>query len=294
MTIGEAQQYTRQFLEKHYETREAGNIMHLLMEKLTGMQKVDRLLAKERPLLPEQLNRLNAWLEKLAASQPVQYVLGEAWFAGMCLQVNPHVLIPRPETEELVAWALRDCSEEKIRAPKVLDIGTGSGCIAVAFQKSLPDATTMAIDYSSEALTCAENNARAQHTDIRFLQLDFLVASERDSLPVMDIILSNPPYIPASEKKNMSPRVWQQEPATALFVPDSDPLVFYQAIAAFGKTHLRKSGAIYMELYEELGALTARLFREQGYTTELRKDMQGRDRMLKAAFERQKDNLFNT
>ncbi|HVZ24437.1 MAG TPA: peptide chain release factor N(5)-glutamine methyltransferase [Sediminibacterium sp.] len=284
MTIGEAQRYARQRLEEHYEPREAGNIMHLLLEKLTGLQKTDRLLAKERPLLPEQMTQLANWLEQLAAARPVQYVIGEAWFSGICLKVNPAVLIPRPETEELVDWAVQDCRQANIRGPKVLDIGTGSGCIAIAFQKKIPGSETLAIDISDDALLCAKNNALIHDTPVRFQRLDFLAAPERGRLPVCDLILSNPPYIPAAEKVNMSPRVWQQEPASALFVPDHDPLLFYRNIATFGKTHLAKAGAIYLELYEELGEPTAQLFRQEGYMTWLRKDMQGKDRILKAVF----------
>jgi release factor glutamine methyltransferase len=286
MTIREAQLYARQVLEKQYETREAGNIMYLLMEKLTGMQKVDRLLAKEQSLLPEQVNRLDLWLDQLAQSKPVQYVLGEAWFSGMCFRVNPAVLIPRPETEELVDWVVQDCLQENISSPKVLDIGTGSGCIAIAFQKKIPRADTVAIDISKEALQCAETNAGLLKAPVRFLQIDFLSVSEREMLPAVDIILSNPPYIPFAEKKNMSPRVWQQEPGSALFVPDSDPLLFYRNIAIFGQTHLRAEGAVFLELYEELGEQTVQLFRQHGYVTQLKKDMQGKDRMLKAVVNR--------
>jgi len=197
---------------------------------------------------------------------------------GYICDVDENVLIPRPETEELVDWISKENSEGVM-----LDIGTGSGCIPVSLKKKLPVADIHACDVSGSALIVAQKNANENKTPIQFHQLDFLDPEQRKSLPSFDIIVSNPPYIPQKDKPEMHKNVLNHEPHIALFVEDDDPLIFYKAIASFATDHLKKDGAIYMEIHERLGRDVLRLFNESGFTkTILRKDLQEKDRMVKA------------
>jgi len=215
------------------------------------------------------------------AHEPVQYVLNETWFSGLKLYVDKSVLIPRPETEELVEWIIDGC-RFPIDKLSILDIGSGSGCIAIALKRRLGKAEVWSCDISSDALQVAKKNAASLSVDVNFIELDFLSVEQRATLPLFDIIVSNPPYVAMQESNNMRPNVLDYEPSTALFVPDDDPLVFYRAIADFGKTHLKKSGSIFIELNEGLGKKTTEIFRAQEYLVELKPDMQQKDRMIKA------------
>lgn len=321
MTIQEGYRFVCEALYAIYDRREAENIGALVIEKITGLQKMDRSLNKNKFLSAEQESRLAHYAQLLLQHRPVQYVLGEAWFYGMPLYVDEHVLIPRPETEELVEWIVRDVglqgsgyrlqgsgsrfqvtgyglqggaddgtggagkgAERQGKAPSVLDIGTGSGCIAIALKKNIPASEVYAIDVSSKALAVAQQNAKSLQADVRFLPVDFLNAAHRDALPVFDIIVSNPPYIPAKDKHEMHKNVLDHEPHTALFVEDNDPLLFYSAIAAFAASHLRVGGSIYTEIHETMGEAVKNIFTQYGFEqTVVRKDMQGKDRMVKAA-----------
>jgi release factor glutamine methyltransferase len=213
------------------------------------------------------------------AHEPVQYVLNEAWFYGLKFYVDQNVLIPRPETEELVDQLITDC-KFPIDELNILDIGSGSGCIAISIKTKLRKAEVWSCDISKEALEAAKKNATALGADVNFVHLDFLDKTARENLPSFDIIISNPPYVPEKDKTTMQPNVLNYEPATALFVPDNDPLIFYRAIAEFGKTHLNKNGKVYAEIHESLGNDTMELFRSKGYKAEVRKDMQGKERMI--------------
>lgn len=282
MTIQMAEQQTLIHLKKMYEEREATTISDWVMENITRNTKIDRLLNKEQFLSEEEMNKLNNVLSELATYKPIQYVLGEAWFAGMKFFVNQHTLIPRPETEELVNWIVGESEKLKVKSENVLDIGTGCGCIPIALKKKLPRLSIVSIDVSKDALEVAQLNAHALQTDIRLLTIDFLDERNWGPLPIFDIIVSNPPYIRQSEKESMAKNVLDFEPSVALFVPDDDALIFYRKIAAFGKTHLSDTGLIYLEINEMLGKEVVDLFCMMGYTVELRKDMQGKDRMVKA------------
>jgi release factor glutamine methyltransferase len=199
----------------------------------------------------------------------------------MKFYVDKNVLIPRPETEELVDWLVRD-SKSDIKHFKILDIGTGSGCIAITIKKKLPDVEMWACDVSDAALTVARMNADQFETAIDFVGLDFLNATERTQLPKFDIIIGNPPYVPQKDKDPMKKNVVGYEPHVALFVTDENPLIFYEAIADFGKEHLKPGGRIYLEIHEEIGIQVKDLFNEKKYTEfEIRKDMQHKDRMIK-------------
>jgi release factor glutamine methyltransferase len=278
MTIQEASQQLVQQLATIYDMREATNIADWVLEHLTGWKKVDRLIHKQDLLDAEKQLTLERYTRELLMHKPVQYVLNEAWFCGMKLYVNENVLIPRPETEELVEWI------EKLPGKKILDVGTGSGCIPIALKKKLPAAEVYACDVSEKALQVARRNAEGQETAIQFMHLDFLDANARQSIPQVDILVSNPPYVPLKDKNTMQPNVLQYEPHLALFVQDDDPLIFYKALADFAQTRLLPDGTIYAEIHEDLGSSVKELFQAKGFAhTELRKDMQGKYRMIRAA-----------
>lgn len=266
-----------------HDQREAANIAHIVMEHVTGLSKMDRIVYKDRELTAEQTTRLQQSLAALLERQPVQYVTGSSWFYGMELQVNAHVLIPRPETEELVEWIVQDVRNSKLPQRRILDIGTGSGAIPLAIKKELPTAIVWALDVSAGALETARGNAQQQKLDVHFEQMDILDTSVTQSLPMFDIIVSNPPYISQRESIDMQEQVVAYEPSIALFVPDDDALLFYRQIGLLAKEKLNPGGALYFEINEAFGEETAALLRGQGYmNVEVRKDLFGKDRMVKA------------
>ena len=264
-----------------YENSEAENISDWVLEHITGKKRTDRIINKEDTLTPQQVLQLKQYLDRLLQHEPVQYVLNEAWFCGLKFYVDKNVLIPRPETEELVEWVISDC-KFPIHTLSILDIGSGSGCIPIALKKRLGKAEVWSCDVSPDALKVANQNAVTLGINVNFIELNFLNETERETLPLFDIIVSNPPYIPRKDKEDMNRNVTDHEPATALFVPDNDALIFYKAIAAFGKNHLTRNGIIYTEINENLGEETAAMFQLKGYKTVIKKDMQGKDRMIKA------------
>lgn len=284
MTFELAEQSITTALDGLYDDREASTIAGMVMEFVTGKSKMDRWLQKNEPLTIEDLNCLEKYSKELLTGKPVQYVLGQAWFAGLCLQVNEHTLIPRPETEELVNlcanWA---AANQMQQAPlKIVEVGTGSGCIAIALQKKLPSSQITAVDISTEAVNVALANAIANNTSITFKTLDFLDESNWPELGSFDIIISNPPYIADIEKESMAGHVLNFEPHTALFVRDNDPLIFYNALANFGNKYLHKDGAVFVEINQALGIQTQDVFEQNNYTTLLKKDLFENDRMIVA------------
>jgi release factor glutamine methyltransferase len=278
MTIHEAQQQLLFQLYHIYDDREAQSIAAWVMEHLTGWQKIDRVLNKKAKLSQPKLDELEQITQQLLAHKPIHYILHQAWFQGMKLYVDENVLIPRPETEELVQWTVE---ENKIIAPRILDVGTGSGCIPIALKKKLPHANIVACDVSDGALNVAARNAQEQNTPVNLLKVDFLNREQRSKLPVSDIIVSNPPYIAAQEKAEIDKHVLEYEPHTALFVPDDNALVFYEHLAEFGRTHLAGDGFMMMEIHYLKGQAVKQLFESKGYSVQLKKDMQGNDRMVK-------------
>ena len=271
-------------LRSIYSEGEASEITDWVMEYLTGSKKAERMVYKNTPITEDEETKLQEYLERLMHHEPVQYVLNEAWFCGLKLYVDKRVLVPRPETEELVEWIISNC-KFPVETLSIFDIGSGSGCIPISLKRRLRKAEVSSCDKSEDALEVAQLNAETLGTEVNFLHLDFLQPNERHGLPKFDIIVSNPPYVPEENKFQMRPNVLQYEPHIALFVPDNDPLIFYKAIAEFGKENLNPGGAIYMEIHEELGPSTVMLFQSHGYKTELKKDMQGKERMLKAVLE---------
>ena len=293
MTIDEARKEIAKTIRHIYEQDEAGNIAELLIENITKLPRSERIVRRNDILLPSQKDLLHSSIFRLQQYEPIQYVINEAWFAGMKFYVDKNVLIPRPETEELVHWVVSDCkstignrqltnSKFKTSHLKILDVGTGSGCIAIALKNKLPGIEMWACDIRDEALNVARLNADALHATIDFVPLNFLDPDQRRQLPVVDCIVSNPPYIPQGEKKDMKKNVVDHEPWTALFVPDEDPLVFYKAIADFGHKKLNEEGTIYVEIHEDLGEQIRNLFLSRGYRMiHLKKDLQGKERIMK-------------
>lgn len=266
-------------LQKMYSLGEATAITDWVFEKTVSLKRTDILKDPKKQITEVAGNLVQKTLQELLLHKPVQYVLGEAWFYHMKLKVNEHVLIPRPETEELVEQLIKD-RRSKLTDPAILDIGTGSGCIPIAIKKNLPASIVTAIDISPEALALAAENAAMHHAQISFTELDFLHEPSWKSLPAYDIIISNPPYIPVHEKYKLDERVKGFEPHQALFVPDDEPLIFYEKIAAFGKDHLLPNGKIYLEMHEDRAHETANLFRKDYQTVMIKKDIYGKERML--------------
>ncbi len=296
MKMNEAENWIRQQLIPIYEEREASLIASMVMENVTGLTRVDRLAKKDQPLVVQQLHHLTEIAQKLGQHEPIQYVLGECFFHGLKLYVNNHVLIPRPETEELVEWIINDVKvsgknvfqrkegeADETTQLKILDVGTGSGCIALALKKTMPKAEVWGCDVSEEALNVARRNGAQLNIRVDFQGINFLDESQQRSLPTVDIIVSNPPYIPEKDKATMRPNVLAHEPHTALFVADDAALIFYKALALFGHKRLYENGFIYVEISENAGKATARIFEDAGYQhVEIKQDMQGKDRMVKA------------
>ena len=282
-----------------YADREAATITDWVMESLSGRKKIDRLLHRSDMLPPAELELYKKYTADLLQLRPVQYVLQESWFCGLKFYVDEHVLIPRPETEELVEWVAAESgrnTESGLPAggsgtvgvggarASILDVGTGSGCIAVALKKQLPSLDVYGCDISPEALAVAERNAAALDANIQFLRLDFRDSGQWDRLPGIRYLVSNPPYIPLKDKAAMAPHVVEFEPHLALFVEDADPLLFYRALAGFAQRKLAPGGAVFAEIHEDLAGPVEELFRKNGFQQViLKKDMQGKDRMIKAS-----------
>ncbi|MFT4153436.1 peptide chain release factor N(5)-glutamine methyltransferase [Parafilimonas sp.] len=282
MTISEAGKMITSALNSIYEQRERTNIMNMVLEKLTGLSGTDRLIYKNRTLTSTQEINLKKNVDQLLQHKPVQYVLHEAWFAGMLFYVDENVLIPRPETEELVEWVLEKCSRSGLQTPSVLDIGAGSGCIAISIKKKLPTAKVFALDFSLHAIQIAEKNAEKNKVAVQFFQADILNVQQALPFSELDVVVSNPPYIMKSEAAAMRPNVLQHEPHSALFVPDDDALLFYKAITGFALQHLKNPGGqLYFEMNELLGEQVASLLHSKGFSpVEIKKDLQEKNRFV--------------
>ena len=269
-----------------YEKREAANITDWVFENITGFKKLERSINRNVELGKGVMQKLQIYLAELLQYRPVQYVLNEAWFYKMKFYVNEHVLIPRHETEELIEWIVEDVRSLKYDVRygefKVLEIGTGSGCIAVSIKKELENIDITAIDISEEALKVANKNAEALHTKINFLQINFLNENLWDPLQLYDAIVSNPPYIPENEKEKLAKNVTEFEPAIALFVENNNPFIFYEKIAKFARSHLEPNGKIFVEIHEEYSKEVQKIFSAHNFKTQIRKDIYGKERMLQA------------
>ncbi len=276
-------------LAQVYDEGEAKAIARLAYEVRFGLTFTDLCLGKDTQLSADDQAQAAEICSRLLQQEPVQYVLGQAEFCGHTMMVNEHVLIPRPETEELCQWVVSEMSDERleVRDFSILDIGTGSGCIACTLAADIPDAQVTAWDISEEALRIAAENAKSIGVTVRFEQRDILSDIPTPSLHPRyeyDIIVSNPPYICGQEKDGMERNVLDYEPALALFVPDDDPLLFYRAIARYGQTGLKPGGSLYFEinpLYAD--ALQDLLSRMSWHDIETKKDQFGKQRFIKAS-----------
>lgn len=266
-------------LQKIYSLSEATIITDWVFEKMASLKRSDILKDPEKKISPAADVLIQNTLKELLLNKPIQYVLGEAWFYRMKIKVNEHVLIPRPETEELVEQLIKD-RKSKLTDPSILDIGTGSGCIPIAIKKNLPASKLTAIDISDGALAVAKENAVLHNAHINFAVLDFLNETNWSVLGMFDIIISNPPYIPLNEKEKLDKHVTDFEPHLALFVPNNSPLIFYEKIAAFGRDHLLPNGKIYLETHEDHAKETAGLFHNNYQTVMIKKDIYGKERMI--------------
>lgn len=264
-------------LEPLYGNGEARAITDYVLDVCFGLSKADILCGAVEEMTAEKAAELNKIFGRLMEGEPVQYVLGRAEFCGRWFSVRPGVLIPRPETEELCAWITADSKASG--SPKVLDIGTGSGCIAITLQLDMPESKVTAWDISADALDVARENAKQLGANVSFVKQDALNAKPEGE---WDVIVSNPPYICEKEKKDMAVNVLEHEPHTALFVPDADPLLFYRAITRLAVQTLNKGGRLYFEINPIYADDTCRMMRAEGMTAvELRSDMYGKQRMAK-------------
>lgn len=261
---------------------EIDSFFNILTEHKLGLTRIDRALQPAFEVINEDLVFFQNSIQKLKEEQPVQYITGKTEFYGLTFEVNKNVLIPRTETEELVQWILDDFQDKKNLS--ILDIGTGSGCIAISLAKSSSASKVTAIDFSKSAIEVAKKNAQSNDVTINFIEKDILNTEE---LPEQyDIIVSNPPYIRNLEKKEIKNNVLDFEPHSALFVDDNDALIFYAKIATLAKKHLHPDGKLYFEINQYLGDETLELLKDKGFTeNELQKDIFGNDRMTKSSFE---------
>lgn len=279
MKIQDTIQLFRNELKDLYSPEEIENFIFFSMNEYLGYTRRHLQLKANQSLGEKETERFKTILAELKNHKPIQYILGNTEFYGLKIRVNEHVLIPRPETEELVELIL----QENPAPENILDIGTGSGCIAIALKKHLKDSVVFAIDISDEALLVAKGNAILNQTQVHFLQADILTplsSEKKDSGSKFDVIVSNPPYVRQSEKDKMSKNVLDYEPHLALFVNDNDPLVFYKAIADFALQNLSASGKLYFEINEKLGSEVKNLLDKKGFkNVEIKKDMSGKERI---------------
>jgi release factor glutamine methyltransferase len=283
MTLTTFKLFFTEALSEVYPKTEIDSFFFILMEEKLNLKRIDTVL-KPNFLIPERkLTDLKNILVKLQKEEPIQYILGNTEFYGLPFFVDNNTLIPRSETEELVAWVLEEAanfqSNKQIKL-SILDIGTGTGCIPISIAKNLPKAKISAIDISSEALIVAKQNALLNKVEVDFIELDILKTKK---IPQeFDIIVSNPPYVRELEKAEIKNNVLKNEPHLALFVTNEDPLIFYDKIANFAKLQLSKNGLLFFEINQYLGKETSALLHKKGFTNiELRKDLFGNDRMIK-------------
>jgi len=264
-------------LENEYPPEEIFSFFFMLTEAFFKINRLNLALNPELEIDEIQVQQLESALARLKNHEPIQHIIGETEFFGLNFKVDRNVLVPRPETEELVEWILEDFSEEK--TSKILDIGTGSGCIAISLAKNLPKAQISAIDISEKALEIAKIKAEINNAEINFIQKDILKTEAPNGN--WDIIVSNPPYVRELEKKEMHRNVLEYDPPTALYVKDENPLIFYEKITKLAKTALNPGGKLYFEINQYLAEETEKMMQKYGFRTELRKDLFGNFRMLK-------------
>lgn len=284
MKTKELKKYFVDAISELYPSEEVQSFFNLLSEKHLGLSRIEMALHPDKTIPEEQISMFKEAVQRLQQFEPIQYIIGETEFFGLTFKVDKNVLIPRPETEELVTWVISDFRFQ-ISEFRILDIGTGSGCISVALASKLPETNITAVDISVEALEIAKQNASLNKVNVDFKKVDIL-NSKNWNLVFEDLnfncIVSNPPYVRELEKELMEPNVVKYEPVTALFVKDDDPLLFYRKIAQFGKKYLKHKGLLFFEINEYLGESLIVLLKEEGYSEiEIKNDIFGKDRMIK-------------
>lgn len=281
MLLNEFRQHFYQKLIPLYGREETRVFFYELAEFFLQIKKHELVFYSDLQCTPSQIESFEHALERLVQHEPLQYILGVTEFMGCPIEVAPEVLIPRPETEELVGWMLEDIKQRAAPKIQILDIGTGSGCIAIALAKHVPQAEVFAVDISTKALEIAQKNAQLNGVKIHFIEgniLDVITLNK-----TFDIIVSNPPYITPAEKSLMKANVLDYEPHGALFVPENQPLLFYEAICRLATAHLSPAGQLYLEINEAYGRQIIDLLTSYGYLHyTLKKDLYGKDRMVKA------------
>jgi len=266
-----------------YDMREIDSLCMMAIGEIAGTSSAKIKAFPELELPGENMHVISDVLSRLKSSEPIQYIFGHAEFYGLTFKVNPSVLIPRPETEELVEWIILSVGSSELAVGNVLDIGTGSGCIAISLKKYVPRFSVSAMDISQNALRTAGENAGLNNTEVNFILGDILNPKLNIQNSKFEIIVSNPPYVTLDDKKQMHTNVTDFEPHTALFVPENDPLIFYKAIIDFASKNLEPGGLLFFEINESYGEQTVELLNSKRFINiELRKDMSGRDRMIKA------------
>ncbi|QZT35616.1 peptide chain release factor N(5)-glutamine methyltransferase [Halosquirtibacter xylanolyticus] len=266
-------------LTEHYDPQEAQGMMKLLAMHYLGITSLQWFTKDFGDVETERYQELVVAVDRLLQNEPLQYIVGEADFYGFTFHVSPSVLIPRPETEELIEWILTTTEDGK----KILDIGTGSGCIPITLKKHLPKSLLSAIDYSLDAIKVAKQNAELLQVDVEFLEDNALALSQDMIDRKWDVIVSNPPYIRTLEKDEMRDNVLLHEPDMALFVSNDDPLIFYREIGKYGISNLNDGGTLFFEINQYLGEEMVSLLNDLGYReVTLRKDLSGNDRMVRA------------
>ena len=280
MSLQEIKIFLKQTLSSKIDAVELTSLIGMLIEAVTGWNTVQQIVNINTELNKEQQAKIEDYAQQLLAGKPIQYILGKAWFMGNELMVNEHVLIPRPETEELVEWIISYASVMN-KPLSIIDMGTGSGCIPIALKLALPKCTLTGLDISKDALAMAKMNAKNFNASIEWMEEDILNTAALDTS--YDIIVSNPPYIPLREKKDMQEQVLNFEPSIALFVSNEDPLIYYKAIAKIGKQNLSKNGQLFFEIHYNQGKAILALLDELNYHAELRQDSFGKNRMVRAS-----------
>ena len=298
MTLKNFRTYFTDTLKEIYPKTEIDTFFFLLIEEKLNLRRVDSVMQPDFLIADAILSELKIIIRRLQEEEPIQYILGNTDFYGLPFKVNKNTLIPRPETEELVEWITKEVTKlqsdkvakldievistiNKEKTLSILDIGTGTGCIPISLAKNLSDVQISAIDVSSKALEVARQNATLNKVDVSFLEMDILETRE---LPQQyNLIVSNPPYVRELEKVEISNNVLENEPHLALFVKDDNPLIFYSKIADLAKSNLKKDGLLFFEINQYLGKETVEMLKQKGFNmVELKKDLFGNDRMVKA------------
>ena len=282
MTLQQLKKTFSNELSGIYPSEESESFFTILGQKYLGVSRLEAALDPDKSISEAISKKFIKAIDRLKNFEPIQYIVGETEFYGSLFQVNEHTLIPRPETEELVDWVIDDHKSKTTKSTAILDVGTGSGCIAISLAKYLENSRVDALDISEEALKVAKLNAAACNSKVSFFRQDIL---SMKSLPKRyDLIISNPPYVRENEKVKMSPNVLRHEPDSALFVNDEDPLVFYRTIAKLGREALAIGGLLYFEINEYLSMDLVEMLRFEGYIDVIvKKDIFGKDRMIKCS-----------